>query len=306
MKKVLVIGGPTASGKSKLALDAAQSFNGVIINADSQQVYKHIPILTACPSIKDKQKVSHRLYEIYEPSETGSVVDWLKLAVEEIHAVWQEKKLPIVVGGTGLYIDNLINGTTPIPETPQEIRTKVSAQMEEIGVNEMHRLLEKIDSVTAQRLNPNDTTRVRRAFEVYESTGKKLSDWHNLPMIKKLPKADFEVWKIIPPQAELDIRCYLRFDKMIELGALDEIRFLESLNLDEKLPSMRALGVPELLEFIRGNSSLETAVQNAKLHTRQYAKRQRTWFKNKLKADFELLQCYTGNFDEVKQALEKF
>jgi len=298
MNKVLVIGGPTASGKSKLALDAAQSFNGVIINADSQQVYKHIPILTACPSIKDKQKVSHRLYEIYEPSETGSVVDWLKLAVEEIHAVWQEKKLPIVVGGTGLYIDNLINGTTPIPETPQEIRTKVSAQMEEIGVNEMHRLLEKIDSVTAQRLNPNDTTRVRRAFEVYESTGKKLSDWHNLPMIKKLPKADFEVWKIIPPQAELDIRCYLRFDKMILSGALDEAKYIKKLHLSADLPAMRALGLPELLDYLDDKCNLNEAVEMAKLHSRQYAKRQRTWFGNKLKAQKVLESCYNGDIND--------
>lgn len=297
MNKVLIIGGPTASGKSQLALDAAEYFNGVIINADSQQVYKHIPILTACPSAEDKQKVSHRLYEIYEPSEVGSVVDWLNLAVAEIRNIWDEGKLPIVVGGTGLYIDNLLNGTTQIPQTPQHIREKISAQMEEIGVNEMHRLLEKFDAPTAQRLNPNDTTRIRRAFEVYESTGKKLSDWHGLPMLQKIPEADFEVWKITPPQEELDVRCYLRFDKMIQSGALDEAQYIKSLDLPADLPAMRALGLPELLDYLNDKCDLNEAVEMAKLHSRQYAKRQRTWFGNKLKANKVLEHCYDGDIE---------
>ena len=125
-------------------------------------------------------------------------------------------------------------------------------------------------------------------------------------MIKKLPDAKFFVIKICPSAEELDARCYLRFDKMIEAGALDEIRFLNSLNLNDNLPAMRALGVPELLEFVRGNIPLETAIENAKLHTRQYAKRQRTWFKNKLKADFEINECYKGDFIKIKKALENF
>ena len=295
MNKVLIIGGPTASGKSQLAIEAAEYFNGVIINADSQQVYKHIPILTACPSENDKQKVSHRLYEIYEPYESGSVVDWLNLAVEEIRDVWQEGKLPIVVGGTGLYIDNLINGTTPIPETPQNIRKKIAQQMEELGVNEMHRRLNEFDADTAQRLNPNDTTRVRRAFEVYESTGKILSEWHKLPMQKKLPEADFEIWKIIPSQAELDTRCYLRFDKMMQLGALDEAKYIKKLGLSADLPAMRALGLPELIDYLNNKCDLSTAIDMAKLHSRQYAKRQRTWFGNKLEAQKVFDYCYNGD-----------
>ncbi|MBE6450974.1 MAG: tRNA (adenosine(37)-N6)-dimethylallyltransferase MiaA [Alphaproteobacteria bacterium] len=304
--KIIVIAGPTASGKSALAIDVALSVNGVIINSDSMQVYKHMPIITACPNKQDKSVVEHRLFEIYEPDVKGNVVDWLNLATEEIKSVWQENKIPLIVGGTGLYIDNLINGTTPIPETPPEFRKKIALLLKEKGTVYLHNELKKVDKESALKISPNDTTRLSRALEVFEHTKIPLSVWHKKPMIKKLPEAEFFVIKICPPTEELDAKCYLRFDKMIELGALDEIRFLESLNLDEKLPSMRALGVPELLEFIRGNSSLETAVQNAKLHTRQYAKRQRTWFKNKLKADFELLQCYTGNFDEVKQALEKF
>ncbi len=295
MNKVLVIAGPTASGKSQLAVDAAEYFNGVIINADSQQVYKYIPILSACPSLSDKQKVSHRLYEIYEPSISGSVVDWLTLAVAEIRKVWDEGKLPIVVGGTGLYIDNLINGTTPIPETSAKVKKKIAQQTEKLGLHEMYALLQRFDEETAMRLNPNDTTRIRRAFEVYEETGKKLSDWHKLPMQKKIPEAIFEVWKILPPQSELDKRCYLRFDKMMHEGALNEARFMQSLNLSPKLPVMRALGLPELINYLNGICNLNEAVELAKLHSRQYAKRQRTWFKNKLVAQKIFETCYDGD-----------
>ena len=295
MNKVLVIAGPTASGKSQLAIEAAEYYNGVIINADSQQVYKYIPILTACPSVEDKQKVSHRLYEIYEPSKVGSVVEWLDLAVEEIKNVWSEGKLPIVVGGTGLYIDNLLNGTSPIPDISDEVRDIVRKQIDEDGVNKMHSMLSVFDEESAKRINSNDTTRVRRAFEVFIETAKPLSEWHKLPMKKRLPNADFEVWKILPPQEQLDARCYLRFDKMIEVGALEEAKYMESLGLSTKLPAMRALGLPELLDYLRGNCSLNEAIDLAKLHSRQYAKRQRTWFGNKLIANKVFESCYNGN-----------
>ena len=295
MNKVLVIGGPTASGKSQLAIDAAMHLGGVVINADSQQVYKHIPILAACPSEEDKQKVPHRLYEIYEPSVVGSVVDWLELVVKEICEVWKENKLPIVVGGTGLYIDNLINGTTPIPETALEVKAKVFEQMTELGVNKMHQLLQGFDAEIASKINPNDTTRVRRAFEVYFSTGQKLSDWHKIPMQKKLPEAEFEVWKILPSQKELDERCFLRFDNMMKMGALEEAKYMQSLKLSEQLPVMRALGLPELIGYLNGNFVLSEAVNLAKLHSRQYAKRQRTWFGNKLEAQRVWYTCYNGD-----------
>ena len=295
MNKVLVIAGPTASGKSQLAIDAAEYFNGVVINADSQQVYKYIPILSACPSLQDKQKISHRLYEIYEPSISGSVVDWLKLAVEEIRGVWSEGKLLIVVGGTGLYIDNLINGTTPIPEISVEVKREVCQQIKKTGLAEMYALLQKFDEEIANRINPNDTTRIRRAFEVYAGTGKKLSEWYRLPMQKKLPEAVFEVWKILPPQSELDKRCYLRFDKMINEGALNEAKYMQNLNLPLTLPAMKALGLSELISYLNGICDLNEAVELAKLHSRQYAKRQRTWFKNKLMAQRIFETCYNGN-----------
>ena len=304
--KIIVIAGPTASGKSALAIDIAKYFNGIIINCDSMQVYKHTPIISACPDEHDKSCVEHKLFEIYEPSVKGNVVDWLNLATEEIKSTWKQNKIPVVVGGTGLYIDNLINGTTPIPETPKDIRDKFSLLLKEKGSQYLHQKLQETDSESANKISKNDTTRLLRALEVYEHTKIPLSKWHLQPMIKKLPQAEFFVIKICPTAKELDARCYLRFDKMIEAGALDEIRFLYSLNLDEKLPAMKALGVPELMEYVKGNCLLETAIENAKLHTRQYAKRQRTWFKNKLKADYELPNCYLGDFDDIKKEVQSF
>ena len=304
--KIIVVAGPTASGKSALAIDIALNINGIVINCDSMQVYKHTPIISACPDQKDKNTVEHRLFEIYEPDFKGNVVDWLNLAVKEISEVWQQNKIPVIVGGTGLYIDNLINGTTPIPETPKEIREKIANILKEKGSLYLHQMLKNIDSESAKKISVNDTTRLLRAVEVFEHTKIPLSVWHLKPMIKKLPQAEFFVIKICPCAEELDKRCYLRFDKMIEAGALEEIKFLHSLNLDDKLPAMKALGVPELMEYIKGNCSLKEAVDNAKLHTRQYAKRQRTWFKNKLNADFELKNCYLGNFETVKPYLNKF
>lgn len=301
--RVIIVAGPTASGKSGLALDIALQYNGVVINADSMQVYQDTPIISACPSAEDKAKVPHLLYEIYDASVNGTVVDWLNMAMEAICKTWAEGKLPVVVGGTGLYIDNLINGTTPIPEFDAEVRTKVRALVEEIGVPALHQKLSEVDAVSAARLSPNDTTRVSRAYEVYQQTGIPLSVWHQKPMIKKLPEAEFVVVCILPKAEELDERCYQRFDMMIENGAVEEVRQLAAKNLPSNLPAMKALGVPELLAFVRGECSLEQAIENGKLHTRQYAKRQRTWFNNKLKADVTLQHCYSGEFYKIQNEI---
>lgn len=303
VNKVIVVAGPTASGKSALAIDLAEAFNGVIINADSMQVYQKTPIISAAPSKEDKQRVQHRLYEIFAPDVNGSVVDWLNLAVAEIKNCWAQNKMPVVVGGTGLYLDNLINGTTPIPETSTEVRQKVMQKLYEIGVNKLHEELALCDPKTAERLSPNDKTRVRRAFEVWLQTGIPLSVWHDKPMVKKLPEAKFIVVKILPSKEELDERCFKRWDKMMEQGALREIEELANLHLDKSLPAMKALGVPELLQFVEGKISLNEACDLAKLHTRQYAKRQMTWFRHQLKADIEIQSCYHGQDNEKENVI---
>lgn len=303
---VVIVAGPTASGKSGLALDLAIELDGVVINADSMQVYKDTPILSACPSAEDKAKVPHLLYEIYESTVQGTVVDWLERAVMAIRQAWAENKIPVVVGGTGLYIDNLINGTTPIPEMDIAVREQVRQQLQEEGVNQLYEKLAKVDEVTAARLSPNDTTRVARAWEVFVQTGVPLSEWHQKPMLKRLSDAKFVVVKIMPDKKELDERCFQRFEMMIKAGALEEVRSLALHNLDANLPAMKALGVPELLAYFRGECSLEEAAANGKIHTRQYAKRQRTWFGNKLAADIILNECYKEQADiinNVKKAL---
>ena len=301
MKKVIVIGGTTASGKSALALDLAQALDGVVINADSMQVYQGLPILSAAPTAEDKAKAPHRLYEIYAPSVNGTVVDWLEQAVAEIRKAWEKGKLPIVTGGTGLYIDNLINGTTPIPEPDPALRHKVLQLAKSEGASGLFARLRVADEAAAKIVSPRDLTRLRRALEIKLQTGKSIAEWYQLPMLKKLPEADFKIIKIIPETEELDKRCFERFDKMIQAGAAEEVLHLAALCLDRSLPAMKMLGVPELLDYLEGRSSLEEAADLAKLHTRQYAKRQRTWFKNKLAAHIVLTQAYQDN----KQILDK-
>ena len=304
--RVIVVAGPTASGKSGLALDLAAALNGEVVNADSMQVYKDMPIITACPGREDRAKVPHHLYEIYDPSVNGTVVDWLERAVSKIREIWARGGLPIAVGGTGMYIDNLINGTTPIPEADAAIRREVRLMQQREGTPALHEKLGKADAETAARLSPNDTTRVTRAYEVWMQTGLPLSEWHKKPMVKKIPEARFKVVKICPQTVELDARCYRRFDEMIQAGAEDEVRRLLSRNLPENLPAMKALGVPEIGAYVRGECSLSEAVELGKLHTRQYAKRQRTWFANKLRADLRLDECYVGRknlINDVKKIL---
>ncbi len=304
--RVIVVAGPTASGKSGLALDLAAALNGEVVNADSMQVYKDMPIITACPGREDRAKVPHHLYEIYDPSVNGTVVDWLERAVFKIREIWARGGLPIAVGGTGMYIDNLINGTTPIPEADAAIRREVRMIQQREGTPALHEKLGKADVETAARLSPNDTTRVTRAYEVWMQTGLPLSEWHKKPMVKKIPEARFKVVKICPQTAELDARCYRRFDEMMQAGAEDEVRRLLARNLPENLPAMKALGVPEIGAYVRGECSLSEAVELGKLHTRQYAKRQRTWFANKLRADLCLDECYAGRknlINDVKKIL---
>ena len=299
---VIVIAGPTSSGKSSLAIDLAKNVNGVVINCDAMQIYKDIPIIAATPSINDKKMVEHRLYEIYDCSKRGNVVEWLDLCVREIKDLWKNNMVPIVVGGTGMYIDALINGVTPIPEVDECVRQEVQSLFKEKGLGFLYNYLTSIDAEMAQRLSENDKTRIIRAVEIYKATGKKLSDWYKVPMIKKIPEAKFLVVKIVPDLDDIEKRCKIRLDKMVnELGVLKEIELLVRKNLSADLPAMKALGVPELRKFVDGELSLNEALDLAKLHTRQYAKRQRTWLKNKLVADITFDKAYDGQDNYLQQ-----
>lgn len=305
-KNVIVIGGPTASGKSGLAVRLAQDLNGVVINADASQVYKGMPVISAAPSPDDYAKAEHRLYEYLDVGVNGNVFLWLNEAVKTVREVWSEGKMPIVVGGGGLYLDNLINGTTPIPPVLPEIRAEAAAFVEQNGIKALYERLRTEDAAAAAMLNPADTTRVRRAYEIWHSTGRSIADWYKEPMVQKLPEAGFLTVALLPEKKMLDVRCDFRFDQMLANGAVDEVKYLVGRNLSPELPAMRAKGVPELMAALKGIVSFDEAAELAKLHTRQYAKRQLTWFRNKLKADVTFGECYCGReyfINDVKKHL---
>lgn len=280
---VVVVAGPTASGKSALALNLACRYKGVVINADASQIYKDIPIISAAPDEGDKLRVEHLLYGVLEANERNSVSDWSKRAVEIIKDVWKREKLPIVTGGTGFYIENLVRGVSPIPETKVEIKQKVIEMFNKSGLAGVYEILQREDPDGAKMVNSNDATRVRRALEIFYDTGISINEWFQKPMISLLPEADFQVVVLLPKLSDLEERCSKRFDIMIQNGALEEIRGLMSKNIAPEMPIMKAIGAPELMSFLKGEVDLEKAVELAKLHTRQYAKRQLTWFRNRLK-----------------------
>lgn len=303
---VLIIAGPTASGKSALAIEAARALNGVVINCDSMQIYKDIPIIAATPSKEEKRQVEHRLFELYDVEKRGNVVEWLDLCAAEIKKLWAEGRLPVVVGGTGMYIDALLHGITPIPEVDAAVRKNLRERLQNEGLTRLYIELKEKDAEIAAKLSPNDKTRIVRALEIIETTGKKVSEWYKIPLIKKLPEAEFTVIKIVPEIDVIEQRCRARLDKMVELGALDEIAGLVRRGVDETLPAMKALGVPELSLAVKGQMLLSDALELAKLHTRQYAKRQRTWLRNKLNADIVFDEVYTGQPEFMKKIKEVF
>jgi len=304
--KIIIIAGPTASGKSSLALTLAKDLNGIVINADSMQVYRDIPILSACPSQQDMKQAPHKLYGIYDASIRGNMVDWFNLAKEEINNARTSQQTPIIVGGTGMYIETLEKGTTPIPETPTEIRQEISEYVKNNGLAALYQELSVVDQETAARLSPNDTTRIRRAMEVYKHTKKTMSYWQQVPLKKTFSAKEFVRIYINPPRDILDTNARTRFDIMLKQGAIEEVQTLINRNLSDSLPAMRALGVQELKSYLVGTTSLEEAVELAKLHTRQYAKRQSTWFNNRFNPNFRYDNCYKEdkNFvDDIKKVL---
>lgn len=284
---VLVIGGPTASGKSGLALSIAENLKGVVINADSMQVYEGLPILTALPSADDMRRAPHRLYATMKPDETCSAAIWRDLALEEINRAHAEKKLPIIVGGTGFYIKALLKGLSPIPEVPHEFRERISKLQKEMGNPAFHADLEKRDPIMAGKLHPFNTQRLIRAWEVLEATGKSLAHWQDIPVVPPPEHLKFKTVVLLPPREKLYDTCNARFDVMMQAGALDEVNAFRARGLKD-VSIANALGYRELCDYIDGNITLEAAATAAKTSTRHYAKRQVTWFRHQIKADLTL------------------
>lgn len=278
---VAVIGGPTASGKSGLALGLAERFGGRVINADSMQLYRELAILTARPEAADEALAPHRLYGVWAASERGSVARWRDAALSEIRDALTAGALPVLVGGTGLYIRSLMEGLVDLPEIPEEIRARGRALYAEMGGEVFRAALIVRDPENAD-LAPADVTRLTRAWEVLEATGRSLRVWRREATSAAPEDLEFLPFVLDPPREALYAACERRFDVMMERGALEEVRAFVALGLDPELPANRALGVPELRRVLTGEWTLPHAMDKARQATRNYAKRQATWFRHQL------------------------
>jgi tRNA dimethylallyltransferase len=276
-RSALLIAGPTASGKSALAVARASTLNGVIINADSMQVYRELRILSARPSVAEEVKAPHELYGHVSGATAYSTAQWLADAKAAMTSAWEQGQLPIIVGGTGLYFSSLINGLAELPPIPDDVRAK----WRNFDGN-AHAALAQQDPEGAARLNPNDRQRVIRALEVCDATGKSLRSWQQeAEKSAFLTSVRVEKLFLDVPRDILYARAEHRFDQMMQQGALQEVASIAHLSSD--LPMMRAIGVPELCAHLRGEHSLEQAVTDAKTATRHYIKRQLTWRRGQMK-----------------------
>ena len=271
---VALIAGPTASGKSALAADLAERTGGAIINADSAQVYRDLPILSAAPCAEDRARAEHLIYGVLDGAEPCSAADWAGMAKAEISRLHEQGKLPILAGGTGLYLRTLLDGIAPVPPIDPEIRASVRGS----SVAQNFADLKQLDPVAAAKLNPGDTTRIARALEVVKSTGRSLATWQEKREGGVAGAIDLRALVLLPPRPWLSERCDRRFAAMVEQGALAEVEALLARNLDPDLPVMRAIGVPELGAHLRGELTLDQAIVAGQQATRRYAKRQYTWF----------------------------
>ncbi|MBA4091173.1 MAG: tRNA (adenosine(37)-N6)-dimethylallyltransferase MiaA [Sphingobium sp.] len=274
--RVALIAGPTASGKSALAIALAKATGGVVINADASQVYTDLAILSARPSAEEMGDVPHRLFGHIDGAEACTAPRWAAEAKAEIAAAHAAGKLPVLVGGTGLYIRTLLDGIAPVPDIDLDIRATVRA----LPVADAHAALTREDPEAAARLAPADTTRVARALEVVRSTGRPLQQWQQHKAGGIAGRITLAPMILRPPRDWLIDRCDRRFAQMIEQGAVAEVAALLIRNLHPDLPVMRAIGVPDIAAYLRGDGDLDICIAKASLATRQYAKRQYTWFTN--------------------------
>jgi tRNA dimethylallyltransferase len=287
--KAVLIAGPTASGKSALALELALSTGGVVINADSMQVYRDLRIITARPTHDDEARVPHRLYGHVDAAVNFSAGAWVSDAARALEEAQAEGRLPIFIGGTGLYFKALTAGLSVVPPIPANIRGDVRARLERNGVEALHAELARRDPRAAERLNLRDRTRIARALEVVEATGRSLLDWHQEGQPPLLSRDSFRAVFLAPERDELYARIDARFDAMLGGGALEEVERLAARQLDPLLPAMKAHGVPALMRHLRGELSLEEAATIGRADTRHYAKRQFTWFRHQL-PEFEWMK----------------
>ena len=291
--KIILIAGPTASGKSLLALDLAKKYKGVIINADSQQIYKELPILSSQPSKNDFKEISHKLFGFLNFHNSFSVAEWFNLVKKEIKLILGKNKLPIVVGGTGMYINALLNGLKIFPDIPKKKKEEGKKIIKSIGSKNFYKMLKEKDKLCVHNINPNDKTRLLRSWEIFQASGKSIYEINKKNKIKKLKHVNFCKILIFPSRKEAYINCAERWDKMIKLGAIDEVKSL--INKEKKLNKMsliKTIGFNEIKKFLFNNEHIDKVSNQALQATRNYAKRQYTWFRNQYKADITFFEKY--------------
>jgi tRNA dimethylallyltransferase len=278
----VLIAGPTASGKSALALEFARKTDGMVINADSMQVYRDLHVLTARPTAEEEAAVTHRLYGHVDAAVNFSAGAWVSGAAKILEQARAQNRLPVFVGGTGLYFKALTRGLSAVPPVPPEIRERVRSRLERDGVEALHAELARRDPASAERLKLRDRTRIARALEVVEATGRSLTDWHREGLPPILPPGEFAALFLAPERDALYARIDARFEAMLSAGALEEVAALAARNLDPLLPAMKAHGAPALIRHLHGEITLEEAATIGRADTRHYAKRQFTWFRHQL------------------------
>ncbi|MCH8684887.1 tRNA (adenosine(37)-N6)-dimethylallyltransferase MiaA [Pedomonas mirosovicensis] len=282
-KPLVLIAGPTASGKSAVSLWLAETAPGTVINGDALQLYRDLSVLTARPSPEDEARAPHRLYGVLDGGQASSAAWWAEQAIQAVETAWGEGRLPIITGGTGLYLRTLLHGIVPVPDIDEAVRADVRARMERQGPETLHAELSRLDPVTAARLGPRDRQRIARALEVVLATGTPLSQYQaettgglaDRPDVGPVARC-----VILPDREILYARCDQRLETMVELGALEEVRKLLARNLAPEMPVMKAVGVPEFVALLEKRMDYQEAIESAQRATRQYAKRQYTWFRN--------------------------
>ncbi|MGB9681993.1 MAG: tRNA (adenosine(37)-N6)-dimethylallyltransferase MiaA [bacterium] len=279
---VIVIGGPTASGKSQLALEWASRLEGEIVSSDSRQVYKFMDIGTAKPTLEERAYVPHHLLDIIYPDQTMSAGEYQKLARNTIKGVYNRGKIPFIVGGTGLYIRATIRDIEFPPKVDEIIRSKIREMIRERGLDVLYKELYHIDPISAAKIMPTDEVRITRALEVYYGTGRTMSSYHK-GIEKDYPEYEITYIVLNPPRDVLYRRIEERVDRMIELGLIEETKDILDMGFSPELPSLQTLGYREIIKYLKGIYSLDEAIDEIKKETRHYAKRQLTWFRNEVR-----------------------
>jgi tRNA dimethylallyltransferase len=292
--KIILISGPTASGKSNFSVKLAKKINGEIINADSMQVYKELKILSARPNFKDYQKIKHHLYGFHSVKKNFSTGDWLKIAIKKIKEIKKRKKIPIFVGGTGLYFKALTDGLVSIPNIPIRFRNKVRALHKDLGQKKFYQKLIKLDSNSKEKINQTDAQRSIRAYEVKQFTKKSLHDWFQ-DTKSYFEKDDFLKIYIDYPREELVQRIGKRAEKMIKLGAIQEVKKFVKLKVRKDKSVNKAIGINEIKEYLEERKDMTDVIEKISIKTRQYAKRQSTWARGNM---MSWLKLYPQDLNE--------